>query len=453
MEDLLKQCIGFAKAKNNILLQKNIIKEKDLSLEEQLKQDMLEFALSMGYADKELDVKELLTIGKILDEEVDDNFKVLMEKVKEDSDVFLKKIPKSIEYFIEIDRLENSATDWLNNTRFLYKTFKQIGCVIIACNGARLSIEVAKLNNFCEMILRHIMDIESSSGCMNFQKEKNEKKEKEEANQDFLDKINELLEDVNSLIGLKNVKKEINNLANLLLVYKFREEKGLKNPPLAMHFVFTGNPGTGKTTIARKIAEIYKELGLLSSGQLIEADRSRLVAGYVGQTAEKVHKVDKEAMGGVLFIDEAYTLVSHSENDYGQEAIDVLLKLIEDNRDKFVTIVAGYPNEMEEFLNSNPGLRSRFNKKIEFEDYTVEELMAIFEKMSLEYDYHLSIPAKAVLEDRFKGIINNKNFANAREVRNYFEKVVNSHANRVMQVGISDCNQLQLIDVADLEDL
>lgn len=448
MEDLLRQCLDFAKNKNNL-----IKRDSDLSIEEQLKQDMLEFALSVGYADSELDTQELLTIGNVLGVEIDENFKAIMEKVKTDKGAFLNKIPLSIENFIEIDKWENDYTEWLYNTRFLYKTFKRIGCVIIACNGARLSLEVRRLNYFCEIIIKRIMEVESSSGCMDFQEKKDIEQEKKEANKDFLDKTNELLDEVNHLIGLKNVKKEINNLVNLLLVYKYREEKGFKNPPLAMHFVFTGNPGTGKTTIARKIAEIYKELGILSSGQLVEADRSRLVAGYVGQTAEKVHKVVEEAMGGVLFIDEAYTLVSHSENDFGQEAIDVLLKLMEDNRDKFVTIVAGYPNEMEEFLDSNPGLRSRFNKKIEFEDYTVEELMAIFEKMCTEYDYKMTSSAKAVLENKFKGIINNKNFANAREVRNYFEKVVNSHANRVMQVGISDSNQLQLIDVDDLDGL
>ena len=448
MEEALRQCLLFAKSRNN-----TVKKENNLSIDEQLRKDILEFALSIACIDDKLDTQEIITIGNILDVAADDEFKSTLERVKESKGEFLKKVPLSIEYFIQIDINEGNTTEWLYNTRFLYKTFKRIGAVIIACNGARLNVEVAVLNKFCEIVIKRINEIESSGGCMNFQDEKKKEQEKKAETADLIDKTNELLADVNKLIGLKNVKKEMHNLVNLLLVYKYREDKGLKNPPLAMHFVFTGNPGTGKTTIARKIAEIYKELGILSTGQLVEADRSSLVAGYVGQTAEKVHQVVDKAMGGVLFIDEAYTLTSHSENDFGQEAIDILLKLIEDNRDKFVTIVAGYPKEMEDFLESNPGLRSRFNKKIEFEDYTVEELMAIFDKMCAEYDYKMTSSAKAVLENKFKGIINNKNFANAREVRNYFEKVVNSHANRVMQVGISDSNQLQLIDVDDLDGL
>lgn len=448
MEEVLEQCLAFAKSRNNVVKKVN-----GLSLEEQLRKDILKFGLSIACIDGKLDTQEITIIENIVGVEVNDDFKSILGEVEEDKGQFLNEIPLSFEYFIQIDMNEGDSTEWLYNTRFLYKTFKTIGAVIIACNGARLKVEVAALNSFCKNIIKKITEIESSSGCMNFQQEKEKEQEKKAETADLIDKTNVLLDDVNRLIGLKNVKKEMHNLVNLLLVYKYREEKGFKNPPLAMHFVFTGNPGTGKTTIARKIAEIYKELGILSIGQLIEVDRSSLVAGYVGQTAEKVHQVVDKAMGGVLFIDEAYTLTSHSENDFGQEAIDILLKLMEDNRDKFVTIVAGYPKEMEDFLESNPGLRSRFNKRIEFEDYTMEELMAIFEKICAEYDYKMTDSAKAVLENIFKGIINNKNFANAREVRNYFEKVVNSHANRVMQVGISDSNQLQLIDDEDLKDL
>ncbi len=448
MEEVLEQCLAFAKSRNN-----SVKKVNGLSLEEQLRKDILKFGLSIACIDGKLDTQEITIIGNIVGVEVNDDFKSILGEVEEDKGQFLNEIPLSFEYFIQIDMNEGDSTEWLYNTRFLYKTFKTIGAVIIACNGARLKVEVAALNSFCKNIIKKITEIESFSGCMNFQQEKEKEQEKKAETADLIDKTNVLLDDVNRLIGLKNVKKEMHNLVNLLLVYKYREEKGFKNPPLAMHFVFTGNPGTGKTTIARKIAEIYKELGILSIGQLIEVDRSSLVAGYVGQTAEKVHQVVDKAKGGVLFIDEAYTLTSHSENDFGQEAIDILLKLMEDNRDKFVTIVAGYPKEMEDFLESNPGLRSRFNKRIEFEDYTMEELMAIFEKMCAEYDYKMTDSAKAVLENIFKGIINNKNFANAREVRNYFEKVVNSHANRVMQVGISDSNQLQLIDDEDLKDL
>ena len=250
-------------------------------------------------------------------------------------------------------------------------------------------------------------------------------------------KINELLHKVDGLTGLNMVKKEIHNMVNLLLVRKMREKQGLKIPPVSMHLVFAGNPGTGKTTIARMIAEIYKCLGLLETGQLVETDRSGIVAGYMGQTAERVQEIADSAMGGVLFIDEAYTLtVGKNDGDFGQEAIDTLLKIMEDRRENFMVIVAGYTDKMERFLDSNPGLRSRFSKYIFFNDYSIDELYEIFEKYCKEQDYTLA-PG---LADKVKDIINEmKNekgeaFGNAREIRNYFERVISNQANRIMSL-------------------
>jgi stage V sporulation protein K len=195
--------------------------------------------------------------------------------------------------------------------------------------------------------------------------------------------VDALVDELNGMVGLSEVKEEIQSLINLIKIRKLREEMDMPVMDMSYHMVFTGSPGTGKTTVARLVGKIYKELGILSDGKMIETDRSGLVAGYVGQTAMKVHDVVKEAMGGILFIDEAYSLVNPDmPNDFGTEAVDALVKLMEDNRDNLVIIVAGYTEEMKTFLKSNTGLVSRFNKFINFPDYTKEELVSILSVMA-----------------------------------------------------------------------
>ena len=257
--------------------------------------------------------------------------------------------------------------------------------------------------------------------------------------------LKKLMEELDHLTGLTGVKENLKNLVNVLRVRKVREQMGLPQPEMSLHLVFSGNPGTGKTTVARLLAKIYKELGVLSQGQMIEVDRSGLVEGYMGQTAQKTQEVIDSAMGGVLFIDEAYTLTNKKGNgDYGQEAVDTLLKRMEDDRGKFVVIVAGYSEPMEEFLASNPGLRSRFSKVIEFEDYTKEELYNIFVKKCESQDYHLTEEALNVLKEHFRKIteIKDENFANAREVRNFFERCIERQANRLTRDGIPDRSEI-----------
>lgn len=264
--------------------------------------------------------------------------------------------------------------------------------------------------------------------------------------------IKALLDDIDSMIGLDGVKKEIHSLVNILQVQKIRKERGLKYPVMSNHLVFIGNPGTGKTTVARKIGQIYKCLGLLEKGDLTETDRSGLVAGYMGQTAEKVQEVVEKAMGGILFIDEAYALTSYENNggDFGQEAVDTLLKLMEDNRDRLIVIVAGYPEPMEKFLDSNPGLRSRFNKYIQFEDYSVSQLVDIFIEMCTSQDFIIGEGVKEELALKIGVMVANagENFANAREIRNYFENVVAKQAERLMkksydEIMVMHCLQLK----------
>ena len=263
------------------------------------------------------------------------------------------------------------------------------------------------------------------------------------------ERLNRATLELNKLIGLDEVKKDILQLINYIKVKKIREEKGLKNPSLSLHLVFTGNPGTGKTTVARLVGEIYKELGILSKGHLIEVDRAALVGEYVGQTAPRVKKKIEEAIGGILFIDEAYTLTSDSGIDYGQEAINTLLKEMEDKRDEFIVIVAGYKNEMKTFIKSNPGLESRFNKYIDFCDYTVEELCNIFVNIVDQNDYKINSEALDILVEYFEELIGKENFANGRHVRNCFEKVLIAHSERIINLK----NMEEEVEKISLEDI
>lgn len=266
------------------------------------------------------------------------------------------------------------------------------------------------------------------------------------------DKLKKDLSELNNLIGLSDVKKQVRTLINLALVQKERDKRNLKSFSMSQHLVFIGNPGTGKTTVARLIGNIYHDIGILSKGHVVEVDRSDLIAEYVGQTAIKTQKVINSALGGVLFIDEAYSVVSDSSNDFGNEAITILLKEMEDNRNDLVVIVAGYPNEMNKFINSNPGLKSRFKKTINFNDYNSAELVQIFENYCTDNGYNINSEMKSKLSLIFQNEINkkDKNFANARFARNLFEKAVENQANRIIADGIITEDELAELIIEDL---
>lgn len=290
----------------------------------------------------------------------------------------------------------------------------------------------------------------STSGGENVSKSE----ECEEPEADEKPDLDELMAQLDALVGLKDIKKDIKSLVNLMKVRRLRQENDLPVPPMSMHMVFMGNPGTGKTTVARLVGGLYAAIGALSKGQLVEVDRSGLVAGYVGQTALKTQEVIKSALGGVLFIDEAYSLSSGGENDFGREAIETLLKAMEDHRDNLVVIVAGYTGPMSDFLSSNPGLESRFNKFFCFPDYNGEELMEIFRAKCKGSTYQLTEESEKAALEMFNDLYENRgeNFGNGRDVRNCFEDMIVRQSNRVANMEAPTREDLMRILPEDLQE-
>jgi SpoVK/Ycf46/Vps4 family AAA+-type ATPase len=258
--------------------------------------------------------------------------------------------------------------------------------------------------------------------------------------------LDELLNTLNSLVGLDSVKSDVIQLVNFLKIQQMRQAKGMSTIPVSRHLVFYGNPGTGKTTVARLLAQVYKSLNVISRGHLVETDRSGLVAGYVGQTALKVRDVVSQAFGGVLFVDEAYALAVDG-HDFGQEAIDTLIKLMEDNRDNLIVIVAGYPEKMSRFLSSNPGLKSRFNKYFYFEDYSPLQLVEIFGMFCRNSGFRLSREARIELHTIFQAAydVRDHTLGNARLARNMFEQTISNQASRIISLPNIDEDILSII--------
>ncbi|RZV45825.1 MAG: AAA family ATPase [Acidimicrobiales bacterium] len=259
--------------------------------------------------------------------------------------------------------------------------------------------------------------------------------------------LDDLLDELDQLIGLDAVKEEVKLVAALLKVQKLREHRGLPVIESSRHLIFVGNPGTGKTTVARLLAQIYRTLNVVDKGHLIETDRGGLVAGFVGQTAMKVSEVFDRAEQGVLLIDEAYSLTRGGEKDFGREAIDAVVKLVEDRRDRVVVILAGYPDEMEDLVEANPGMASRFPRTISFDDYNDDELLQIFELIANKQEYHLDDSGEAAVLDWFAAQHRGHGFGNGRSARNLFEASVARHATRLVKVeDPTDHDLITLID-------
>ena len=266
-----------------------------------------------------------------------------------------------------------------------------------------------------------------------------------------VESMESLSAELDSYIGLSEVKKEVKSLINLAKVYALRRQNDLPVADMSLHMVFSGNPGTGKTMIARFMARVYHSLGVLSKGQLVETDRAGLVGGYVGQTAIKTTEVLGSALGGVLFIDEAYSLTSKSENDFGQEAVDTVLKYMEDHRDDLIVIVAGYTVPMRNFISSNPGLESRFNKYVDFADYTADEMLEIFRYNCKKSSYILSDDAVSELKKLLEIAAENaERFGNGRGVRNLFEKVLAAQADRLAAMESVTREELMELTASDI---
>jgi AAA+ superfamily predicted ATPase len=428
-----------------------------ISLKDMLRIEFLKFAGFLTELDGVIDEAELNCIQEHL------NFNMTPDALKNFktneglNDSFSKTIPQILKHFVLADAKKTLTNDPYQNQKaqYLVDTYRQFGQTLISCHGT------GQVDDIC---VKHLTDYVSNME--NFLKEYGVWKTTSEKfykiaeapvapSIDITDKesVDEILEELNQLVGLHQVKEEINRLVNLVRVQKLRAERGFNNSTPSKHMVFSGNPGTGKTTVARMLGKIYKSLGVLPTGQLVEVDRSNLVSGYIGQTATKTNEMIEKALGGILFIDEAYSLtVNKGENDFGQEAVDTLLKSMEDHRDNLLVVVAGYPEPMEEFLSSNPGLKSRFNHFIMFENYTAQEQLEILESQCKRQEYHLSGAAKEAALAYFEKRTENppENFANARDVRNFLEIAISNHANRIISLEETNDEILTCIEKEDL---
>ena len=397
-------------------------------------QAFLNFLVYLSYADGRYSPDEQRFLKEALDMDVsEEQAEELRSSRGLTEGKFGKNIPTSVKYFVLADAAHNAPDRKYKNrkARQLVRTYRELGENLLSSKDGTATKPVDVLTRYLILLEEFLKEYgllrpDEKTAKVSVAGETPEAPEKT---------ADELIEELNALTGLRSVKEEVNSMINLMKVQQMRSERGLKTVPVNKHMIFSGNPGSGKTTVARLLSQIYAGIGVLEKGHLVEVDRAGLVSGYVGQTALKTQDVIESALGGILFIDEAYALTSaKGQNDFGQEAVDTLLKAMEDHRDDLIVICAGYTDLMTEFLDSNPGLRSRFNKIIIFEDYTAEEEMAILRQMCRKQDYTLSKDAEAEAERFFRDRCENKppSFANGRDVRNYLEKAITNQAGRIV---------------------
>lgn len=375
-----------------------------------------------------------------------------------------KKSGIDMSIFELADRLDLRSKS-LTSTEMLEKTMEAIDKMIESNMADFSEIEIPKFEDIAPALDDSVVTHNNTPGVTGKNSDKGVTKAVETENQSAVasrdaekepeQTYEELMAELDALVGLETVKEDIKTMINFLRICKLREERGLKTPELSHHMVFSGNPGTGKTTIARLLSKLYKAIGLLEKGQLVEVDRAGLIAGYQGQTALKTAEVIQSALGGVLFIDEAYSLVQGDNDTYGKECIATVLKAMEDNRDNLVVIVAGYDDLMHKFIESNPGLQSRFNKYIHFPDYTGEELEKIFLLQCKSNGYTIEEAGQKLIREIFDRMyqLRDENFGNGRTVRNTFEKIINCQATRLADAkseGLTD-GEIMKLTVADVK--
>lgn len=457
----LKEYIGLSEEICEKLTEINVgnVSSQNKSVGDIFKNDLIDFGIFLADADKTIDDAELGLIRDFLGFKGNQSNLEARKKFDHINDQFADTVPQSIKYAVLADAGHKLNPDPYKGQKAMifYDTFKLFGQTMLALSPREASdVTVYRFTLYIDMLEKFIRELAVwYAGNQKLYKPLEVKQEDPLTEEDKAAKLEELLKKFNALIGLEGVKHQVNSLVNLIKVQKMREANGMKVTDVTKHMVFMGNPGTGKTTVARMLAEIYHYLGVLKKGQLVEVDRSGLVRGYIGQTATRVQEVVDEALGGILFIDEAYTLtVNKGEGDFGQEAVDTILKAMEDHRNDLIVIVAGYTDLMDQFLESNPGLRSRFSNFIIFEDYTAEELYGILEQNLNGQDYCLSEEAKAKAKEMIQYRVDHKpdNFANARDIRNYMEHAISNHACRIVNdpTAKTDKKILSTIEVADL---
>lgn len=448
------------------------------------KKEILNFLLYLSASDGSIEVAEALFIKDYLSEQISPE--EMCQRIEVDniySSSFEQRIPLTLKRLVKLDNSTYEKKGKLNESdaeKYICG-YEALGKEFVACDHEvsqserdDLGTYITNMRSFYRANYKGPDEATKAAHSEHtVDTSRNQKRGNSTKNIDEEETLEILINQLNAMVGLEKVKGTVSQLIHFNTIRQIRNERGLAQMPMTQHMVFYGNPGTGKTTVARMIAKIYHHLGLLSKGHLVEVDRSGLVAGYVGHTALKVKDVVKQAKGGVLFIDEAYALTyKRSENDFGWEAVDTLIKAMEDEREDLVVIVAGYTEPMTYFINSNPGLKSRFNRFIDFEDYTGEQLLQIYQKMAREAGYETTEEALEYAEGFFEEKALNKseqttigfnasfkkrmpvvegvNFSNARMVRNFLETAVMNQADRIYDEQLLTDEELCTIEYEDV---